>query len=408
MLQTIRDHALERLTDAEEADVFRRAHAYHYLELATQAERGLAGKSQAEWLDRLQEDHDNLRAALAWCAGHGPADDGLRLATALYRFWRARGYLAEGRARLGELLAGPDRARSVARARALHVAGLFASQRGDYGEARALIADSLDICREIGDERGIAWTLVDLGIVTRYEGDQPAARALLDEGLALMRQADDRPGMAAALCNLGLVARDQGDPDGAEAYLDQSLAVWQDLGDRVGTGWALTALAMVARARGVYDLARRRTEESLAIWRELGDRLNTANTLAAAARLARDQGQPALARTQLLESLDIFTELDDRRGIAFVLEGFAGLTAAEGTPLRAHCLVAAAEALRRIIGAGPPPAWRADLDESLAAASRELDAGAIEAARAQGRAMTLAEAVALVREASPPASGERP
>jgi tetratricopeptide (TPR) repeat protein len=204
--------------------------------------------------------------------------------------------------------------------------------------------------------------------------------------------------MAAALGNLGLIARDEGDADVAERYLEQSLALWQRLDDRVGVGWALTGLAMAARAQGRLDVAAVRTEQSLAVWQELGDRQNRANVLSTAARLARDQGEYALARARLAESLAIFEDLGDRRGLAFALEGFAGLAADEAQPLRAHCLAAAAARLRRIIGAGAPPAWGADLERSLEAASRGLDAAAVEDASARGRAMTLPEALALALE----------
>ncbi|MGH7319847.1 MAG: ATP-binding protein [Candidatus Rokuibacteriota bacterium] len=420
MLETIREYALERLTAAGEADRFQRAHADYYLALAEQAERGLLGglapsprpseprRRQAEWLDRVQEDHDNLRAVLSWFARHGPADHGLRLAAALRRFWRARGYHAEGRERLVELLALPEaRTRSPARAKALHAAGLFASQQGDYVDARVRFEESLDIHRELGDSHGIGWALVDLGILTRYEGDHVAARSLLQESLELVKQAGDTEAMAAALGNLGLIARDQGEPDVAQTHLEQSLVLWRELGDQVGIGWALTGLAMVARSRGKFDVAKARTEESLAVRDELGDRQNTANVLSTAARLARDEGEYAMARARLAESLAIFKDLGDRRGMAFVLEGFAGLAADEAQPLRGHCLAATAATLRRIIGAGPPPAWRADLERSLEAASRGLSADTIEEASARGRSMTLAEAVAFALE-RPPLDRPRP
>ncbi len=403
MLETIREYALERLTAAGEADGCQQAHAAYYLAFAEQAEpRLLGGGRQAEWLDRLTEDHGNLRAALSWFARHGPADHGLRLSGALRRFWRGRGYLAEERAWTSVLLALPAaRTRTAARAKALHVAGGFANQQGDYVEARACFEESLDIYRALGDIHGIGWGLVYLGILTRYEGNQIAARSLLEESLGLVKQAGDTEVMAAALGNLGLIARDLGEADLAESQLDQSLALWRQLGDRVGIGWALTGLAMVARVRGKFDVARARTDESLAIWRELGDRQNTANVLSTAARLARDEGEYAVARARLAESLAIFKDLGDRRGIAFVLEGFAGLAADEAQPLRAYCLAATSATLRRIIGAGPPPAWRADLERSLDAAGRGLSADTIGEASARGRSMTLAEAIAFALEQPP-------
>ncbi len=406
MLETIREYALERLTDAEEADRFQQAHADYCLEFAERAESGLLGVVSvvAEWLDRLKEDHDNLRAALSWFIRHGPADYGLRLAAALRRFWRSRGYLAEGREWTSALLALPAaRTRTAARAKALQAAGGFANQQGDYVEARAWFEESLDIYRELGNIHGIGWGLVLLGMLTRYEGNHVAARSLLEESLGLVKQAGDTEAMAAALGNLGVIARDLGDADLAESHLDQSLALWRELGDRVGMGWTLGGLAMVARAAGKFDVARARTDESLALWRELGDRQNTANVLSTAARLARDQGEYALARAHLAESLQIFRDIGDRRGLAFVLEGFAGLAADEAQPLRAQCLAATATTLRRIIGAGPPPAWRADLERSLETASRGLSRDTIEEANARGRSMALTEAIAFALiEPSPP------
>ncbi len=404
MLETLREYALECLTAAGEADRFERAHADYYLEFAEQAEPGLhEGWRQADWLDRLTEDHDNLRAALSWFVRHGPADHGLRLAGALRRFWRSRGYLAEGREWTSSLLALPGaRGRTAARAKALYAAGGFANQQGDYVEARALFQESLDIYRELGDIHGIGWGLVYLGILSRYEGNHAAARSLLEESLGLVRKAGDTEAMAAALGNLGLIARDEGAADVAETQLDESLGLWRKLGDRVGIGWALTGLAMVARVQGKLDVAAARTEESLALWRELGDRQNTANVLSTAARLALDQGEHAVAHARLAESLEIFMGLGDRRGIAFALEGFAGLAAADARPLRAHCLAATATTLRRIIGAGPPPAWRADLERSLGAASRGLSRDTIEEANARGRSMTLSEAISFALEEPSP------
>ena len=404
MLETIREYALERLTAAGEADRFERAHADYCLEFAERAESGLLGGWRlAEWLDRLKKDHDNLRAALAWFTRHGPAEQGLRLAAALRRFWRSRGYLAEGQEWTSALLALPAaRTRTAARAKALQAAGGFANQQGNYAQARAWFEESLDIYRELGNIHGIGWGLVSLGMLTRYEGDHVAARSLLEESLGLVKHAGDTEAMAAALGNLGVIARDLGDADLAESHLDQSLALWRELGDRVGIGWTLGGLAMVARATGKLDVARAHTDESLAIWRELGDRQNTANVLSTAARLARDQGEYALARARLAESLQVFSEIGDRRGIAFVLEGFAGLAADEAQPLRCHCLAASAAALRLIIGAGPPPAWRADVERCLEVASRGLSPDIIEEATARGRSMTLPEAIAFVLEGPSP------
>lgn len=400
MLETVREYALECLAESGEADGLHARHADCYLALAEEAEPGLIGPRQAVWLDRLQQEHDNLRAALRWLVEQGPADHGLRLAAALRRFWRARGYITEGRERLAALLALPAPAgHDGSRAKALHAAGWLAREQGDYAEARALFEESLEIYRALADPRGAGWALVDLAFLTRYEADYARARSLLEESLPLLRQAGETEGMAAALGNLGLIARDEGDADTAEAQLQASLALWQELGDRVGIGWALTALGMVARSDGRRDVARSRLEHGLAVWHEVGDRQNTANVLGTLAALARDAGEFDRAADLLRDSLAILREVGDRRGIAFVLEGFASLAAAQGQAIRAVAIAAAAQAVRERIGAPAPPSWRVELDHALKQADSGLEAEAIADAARRGRSMTLPDAIALALDA---------
>ena len=399
MLQTVREYALEQLAETEEAHALRLQHAEYYLVLAEQAEPGLIGASQASWLDRLAVERDNLRAALRSFTDAGHVDGGLRLASALRRFWRARGYISEGREWLTQLLSMPaPAANGASRAKALHAAGWLAREQGDYADARGQIQESLAIFRDLSDARGIGWALVDLGFITRYEGNYDAAKSLLEESVRLLREAEEVEGLAAALGNLGLVARDQGDAEAAEVRLAESLALWQKLGDRVGYGWALTALGMVARSRGHQDVARQRFQESLTVWRELNDRQNTANLLSSLAGLACDEGEYRVARAHLSESLSILVEFGDRRGIAFVLEGFASLAAAEGQPSRAICLQAAAAALRNAIGAPAPPGWRADVQRSVERATTAMAPEARAAAFARGQAMGLHDAVAFAQD----------
>lgn len=398
MLESVREYALERLAEAGETQRLHARHAEYFLAFAEHAEAGLIGAHQAGWLASVQQEHDNLRAALQWLTKHGPADHGLRMAAALRRFWRARGYLREGRQQLAALLALPEAGGSPARAKALHAAGWLAREQGDYAEARALFEESLRIYRTLGDERGTGWALVDLAFLTRYEGDYARASAFLDESLPLLRQAGDQEGVAAALGNLGLIARDQGNVKAAEERLQGSLELWHELGDRVGIGWTLTALGMAARVAGRGETARSRLERSLLLWRELGDRQNTANVLGTLAALARDAGEFDRAGALLRESLQILQEVGDRRGIAFALEGFAVLCGKRRQSARALVLAAAAGALRERIGAPAPPGWRSELDEALIEADAPPENQAVASAAARGESMTLAEAIAFALE----------
>ncbi|HEY6898361.1 MAG TPA: tetratricopeptide repeat protein [Rhodocyclaceae bacterium] len=399
MLETIREYALERLAEAGEAEGCRARHADAMLALAEEAEPGLVGAQQANWLQRLQREQANIRAALHWFIEHGPSEHGLRLAAALSRYWRAHGYISEVRPILARLLqmSWQPVARQH-RAKALHAAGWLAREQGDYAEARVLVQESLEIYRALDDARGIGWALVDLAFVTRYQTDYDTTRTLLEESLPLLRRAADGEGIAVALGSLGFIARDRGDLETAEARLEESLAVWRELGDPIGTGWALTALGIVARCAGHLDAARTHLVVALDVWRGLGDRQNTANVLNSLAALERDAGKYARAEELLRESLGLLKEVGDRRAIAFVLEGFAGLAAAQGQALRALTVAAAAEAVRDRIGAPAPPGWRAELEQALNRAKAALTPESVAEAAARGKAMALSDAIAAALE----------
>jgi predicted ATPase len=392
MLETLREFALERLSEANETHRSRARHAGWYVELAQEAEPGLTGQHQDVWLERLQQEYDNLRAALQWLVNHGPAEHGLRLATALSRFWRAHGYIAEVRQALSNLLAAQCSACS--RAKALRASGWLAREQGDYAEARTLFDESISIYRTLQDPRGIGWSLVSLAFVARYQGDYAQASMLLEESLPLLRQAGDLEGMAVALGNLGLIARDRGDASVAEKQLQASLELWLQLGDPIGQGWVLTALGIAARCGGQRELARSRLDQALAVWRKIGDRQNQANALGTLASLARDAGEFDAAARLLRESLSILREIGDRRAIAFVLEGFSSLAAARDQAMRAVALWAAAQALRERIGAPAPPAWHAELDRTLNVIKARLEVTAVDEASRRGRSMTLPDAIA--------------
>jgi predicted ATPase len=204
MLETSRDYALERLEISGEAAAVRRRHADYYLALAEAAEPQLGGPQQVTWLNRLEVEHDNLRAALAWSkATEGGAELGLRLAAAVFGFWWKRGHMLEGRHWLQELLAQPEAAKpTVARARALRVAGSLVAMQDDGKQATALYEESLALSRNLSDQHGIAVSLHLLGELALGQGDQERGVALSEQALALLRDLGDRQGMAWVLDDL--------------------------------------------------------------------------------------------------------------------------------------------------------------------------------------------------------------
>ena len=224
------------------------------------------GPQEAAWLGRLEAEHDNLRAALAWLADAGQAERTLRLGGALYQFWATRGHWREGRARLAQALALPGSGapeERAARAGALFAAGWLAARQGDHPAAGALYEESLRLAEALGDRGRIALALVGLGGVAFHTGDLDGAQRRWEECLRIRRDLDDRRGAAGALNNLGMVDRRRGDLAGARARYEEALAVHRALGNAHDAANVLGNLAAVATEQGDYGGARALQEEGL-------------------------------------------------------------------------------------------------------------------------------------------------
>jgi len=373
MLETIREYALEKLEASGEEALTKRAHAAYCLVLAEEEAAEQSGTDGSEWLERFASEHDNVRAALEWLTETGDAEWGLRLGTALFRYWEIREYLAEGRDRLGRLLklAGAA-APTKLRMRALFAAGVLAGEQGDYISADALINESQDIARVLGDKTGIAVSLNALAVFARDRGDVATAQMLFEASLGLWRELGDAKAVARALSNLANVLKLQGDYDRARSLYAECLAIFQGLEDRTGIAWSLNYQGDVARDQGDSAAAQALYEQGLVIFRELGDRWGIAGTLADLGSLAREQGNYPRSHSLYRESIKIFQELEHKRGIARLLECFACSAAAQLDAERSLRLAGAAAALRQNIGAPLTPAEQAKLEASLHLARQAL------------------------------------
>jgi predicted ATPase/class 3 adenylate cyclase/Tfp pilus assembly protein PilF len=370
----------------------------YYLALAERAEPQLTGPEQQAWLERLEAEHDNLRAALEFSDWKGGESGfGLRLAGALFRFWDVRGHLAEGRERLGRALARDGAGDATRRAKALIAAGNLACNLGDYEAAQSLFEESLAIRRELGDRSGIAASLLNLGSLAWRQGDFGAARARIEESLVIRRELGDPRGVALALANLGTLANSQGDYGAARALYEEGLVIQRGLGDRSSIALSLNNLGAVALSQGDYGAARVVVEESLVIRRELGDRQGVADSLFNLGNVACRQGDLGAARTLYAESLVVLREIGDREGLADSLEGTASAAAECADPLLAARLWGAAERLREELGA-PLTADERPHYERATAAARAGRGVAFDRAWQEGCAMSLEQAVALALE----------
>ena len=396
LLETVRHYALERLREHDEEARWRSGHLAYFVALAEEAEPLLHGPDQQAWLDRLEAEHDNLRAALSWSsAAGGDAAGGLRLAGAISWFWLVRGYLAEGRGWFSALLAAaPEGQDAAVRARALRGAGRLAVHQGDHSAAKALRQEGLAIWKELGHREGIAQSVASLGTIAQMQGDYAGAQALFKEALAIRRELGDRHGILRSLISLGHSAVEQGNYPDARVLLEEGLAISRELDDWLEIGETLYHLGTVAYFQGDHLAANARLEESLAVRRERGFRHGIAAVLTALGLVAHDKGDYPNAQTLFKEALAIQRELGDRRSLSESLEAFAAVAFALIGPEPAARIWGRVERLREEIGAPITPAQRPWYDRQVAAARAALgDDVAFDLAWQEGPAMNLERAV---------------
>ena len=353
----VREYGMERLRARGAADEVERRHALHYLALAEQAEPVLQGAGQAEWLDRLEEEHDNLRAALRWSLARDP-EAALRLAGSLRIFWDKRGHLSEGRGWLEAALEKAPRAATTARAKALNGAGGLVWQLGDVEAAHRLYAECREVSSETGDLTLLARAYNGLGIVAMIRGERDAARSLYEECLNVSRELGDDQVTGAALQNLGSVMFEQGD---------------------------------VARARALQ-------EEALDLLRRTGNKFGVITNLVNLGELTYLEGDFASSREYFGEGLALVQEVGNKKQLALALDGCAALAAKRGEWRRAALLAGAADALREASGYKLQPSSRVFRDRYEAELRAALGDEPFAAALAEGRALRRREAVAFALE----------
>lgn len=249
MLEPIREYALVRLTESGELDAVRERHGDYYLALAERAAPELWGGEEQAWGRRLEQEHENFRAALRWARGRGDGERLLRLAGALADFWFVRGYLQEGRRWLEEALTVSPDAIEPLRARALAGAGRLAALQGDGTSARALLRESLQLAESLHDSTATARALSHLGVVALVEGDGQEAQALEERSLALYREFDDLRGSADATLNLGWATVLLGNLERAEAFFIEGLEQSRVVGAKRTAAYAMSGLAWVKLKR---------------------------------------------------------------------------------------------------------------------------------------------------------------
>jgi non-specific serine/threonine protein kinase len=396
LLETIRQYLLDRLED-DGSTILALRHATFFAALAEEAEPHLTGPRQSEWMDRLEVEHENLRAAMGRASRPGgDIDYGLRIAGSAWRFWDMRGHAREGREWMRSLLdAAPDR-QTMARGRALFGAAELAFRYGDMAAAKRWNEEFFAIQEQLGDRGGIAKALATAGNIASIEGDLESARSHYEHGLALCRELGDRRGTAVALNNLGNLAQDLGHHDDARALQQESLEIRKELGDQRGIAIALNNLANVARTQGDHATATRLRTECLEIHRKLGNRRGIAITLTNLGVGALAVGNYERAETLMREGLELLWELGDRTSVASNLEAMGYVLTATGRSDEAAQLWGAVERFRARIGATIEPSEQEYKQSSIETAIAQLGLTQYEAAHSAGCQMEISQAVNLV------------
>jgi predicted ATPase len=445
MLETIREYALEQLDADGDAEALRQRHAAHYLALTEAAAPGLMGREEAHWLARLDAEHNNLRAALTWSRGAGGnAVLGLRLAAALWLYWFGRNLYSEGRSWLETLLDACPQAPPLLRAKGLFSVADLAFRQLDIERAAVLAEESLELFRTLGDASGcghallvlgyvamgqdrleqavsyrqaalvhfqqagndvwIAWTLWDLGCQASCQGDWPRAREYYEQSLARFRAAGYQRGIAYVLGTLASGAAARDDYTRAMALATESLALFRELRDKSGIAHVLGVLGQVALARKDYQQAGALFEESLLLSQEQQRQDMVPAALLLLGQLAHVQGDDRRATTRYHESLRVLRSASIALGVGDCLEGLAGAEAGAGRPERAARLFGAAEALPKVRHMNVWLVNRTFYKRDLATVHAQLDEATFAAAWAEGRAMTLEQAIAYALEEDTPAA----
>lgn len=310
MLETLREYAAEKLGQAEERAAAEERHRQFFQAEVERAQQELVTARAAQWLNRLEREHEDLRAALDRLVVAGEIEGALQMAAGLWPFWRSRGYHREARDRLTGLLALPGAAaRTAGRARALLAAGMVVDdQEGQIVTYRSLFAESLAIAREVGDAESIGWALAATG--SRCSDDPTVARRLLEEALALAEQTGNRSMKATVLARLYAFVLNAGETERARAHLEESLAIRRELGDPRLIVACLMAVGALAWQAGDYPTGRAQFEECLAIRQALQDKAGMIAALNFLAILAFDQGDYGAAERWLMESRSLCREVD--------------------------------------------------------------------------------------------------
>jgi tetratricopeptide (TPR) repeat protein len=396
MLEMLREFATEQLMPDERSETERR-HAdflHHWVTGAASS-----GPDRAAWLDRFEEDLDNLRAVLEWSLqDQNDLKTGLQLATSLFGLWQARGHLSEGRRWYARLLERADNTPTRELCRCFYGAGTLAYHQGDFQAARSLLERCIEVAQAIDDEGRICGAYEVWGNIAYRQGDYTEARTLYEKTLSLARRRGSALQVASALGNLANVAQSTGDFATSRALNEESLQIRREQEDQFGEGRTLHNLANLAHSQGHLEEARTYYEQAIALKRMLADHYSLVSSLIGIAGVAIDQGDYIAAVAYTRESLNLAREMEARMNLLDVAYMQTAILRGIGERRHAARIFGTLERLREEMGYPLPQVDQHEYDQIQTALRQALGDEDYEAAKAEGRNLSLEQALVCLEE----------
>jgi predicted ATPase/DNA-binding SARP family transcriptional activator len=401
-LEIIRAFAREKLIEATEAGRLQDRHLEYFLKLAEQADREIHGPNQVMCMDRLENEHDNLRAALAWCVSKRNTEAAVRLLSALSWAWFVRDRASETSSWFNQIRRLPQiETYPELLAKLLTLMGEQCTFMGDFHSAKSLLEESQTIWLTLSNsgKQGLAKAIDGLGSLAALQNDSRTAQAFFEQSFKSYEEHRNEWGMALVTCHLAGIAISQGDLVEAEKRYKRSLAEFQSLGDHFMIGTVLNGLGGLALYSGDYERAGKYYEELLKISRELHGRFIQADAFIGLAWVSLHKGDDRRAKLFLEESLELWEASGDRPGIIGCLIGFAGLLTLIHKTEQAALLLGAVESLTEELGY-MLPTHQDNFYPYVGKVCAELDEAVLAHAWAEGRSMTLEQCIQLARAQS--------
>jgi tetratricopeptide (TPR) repeat protein len=400
MLETVHEFAREKLRQSTEAEEIKRVHAEYFLTLAEEADPELRGPDQLEWLERLEAEHDDMRAALSWALEHNEVELALRLGGALWWFWWMRSHNSEGRRWLEAALVMDGRGSPEVRAMALAGIGYLGLEQGDLDRAKEACEEGLELLAHEGREASEAKLilLAGLGWVVWEREEYEQAKQLFEEGLAPSREMRDTWWLATSLSNLAVVSHFLGNSERATELYEQSMDLFREQGDKRRLTTCLNNLAMVMCSQGDLGRAGKLIEEAVALLRELGARGVVSIGLCNLGWIALLQDDLGRAADLYRETLTLSWETGVNPVVQRTLEGLACVAGAKGEAQRAARLWRAAQTLHETKGIPRDIDFLAEADARISLVRSDMGEEEWDEAWRKGRAMTLDEVVSYALE----------